>query len=50
MKRRAKFPEVVVRAVRQKSGEMLRDMSNCLLAVYDEISRRPFQRCLVRGT
>jgi hypothetical protein len=55
VKRRAKFREVMVRAVRQKSGEMireqipLRDMSDCLLAVYDEVSRRAFQRCMVRG-
>jgi HSP20 family molecular chaperone IbpA len=27
----------------------LRDMSDCLLAVYDEVSRRAFQRCIVRG-
>src|SRR5271168_1436731 len=55
MKRAAKFREMVVRAVQQKSGEMLReqiplrDMSDCLLAVYDEVSRRAFQRCIVRG-
>ncbi|MGB7752878.1 MAG: hypothetical protein WCF88_15100 [Candidatus Acidiferrales bacterium] len=55
MKRAAKLREVVVRAIQQKSGEMLheqiplRDMSDCLLAVYDEVSRRAFQRCIVRG-
>jgi len=55
MKRAAKLREAVVRAVHQKSGEMLheqiplRDMSDCLLAVYDEVSRRAFQRCIVRG-
>jgi HSP20 family molecular chaperone IbpA len=55
MKRAAKFWEVVVRAVHQQSGEMLheqiplRDMSDCLLAVYDEVSRRAFQSCIVRG-
>lgn len=55
MKRHAKFREAVVRAVRQKSGEMLheqiplRDMSDCLLALYDEVSRRAFQRCIARG-
>ncbi len=55
MKRRTKFREVVARAVQQKSGETLReqislrDMSDCLLAVYDEVSRRAFQRCVLRG-
>jgi HSP20 family molecular chaperone IbpA len=55
MRRPAKFREVVARAVRQESGEMsreqipVRDMSECLLAVYDEVSRRAFQRCIVRG-
>jgi HSP20 family molecular chaperone IbpA len=55
MKRPAKLRKAVVRAVRQQSGEMLheqiplRDMSDCLLAVYDEVSRRAFQRCIVRG-
>ena len=55
MKRHSKFREVVARAVHQNSGEMLheqiplRDMSDCLLAVYDEVSRRAFQRCMVRG-
>src|SRR5580704_13719797 len=55
MKQRAKFREMVTRAVREKSGEMLheqiplRDMSDCLLAVYDEVSRRAIQRCMVRG-
>jgi HSP20 family molecular chaperone IbpA len=55
VKRRAKFREVVARAVQQKSSEILheqiplRDMSDCLLAVYDEVSRRAFQRCMVRG-
>jgi HSP20 family molecular chaperone IbpA len=55
MKRPAKFREAVVRAVHQKSREMLReqiplrDMSDCLLAVYDEVSRRAFQRCIARG-
>jgi HSP20 family molecular chaperone IbpA len=55
MKRAAKFREAVVRAVHQRSAEMLheqiplRDMSDCLLAVYDEVSRRAFQRCIVRG-
>jgi HSP20 family molecular chaperone IbpA len=55
MKRTAKFREMVARAVHQKTGEMLReqiplrDMSDCLLAVYDEVSRRAFQRCIARG-
>ena len=55
MTRAAKFRQEVVRAVQQKSGEMLheqiplRDMLDCLLAVYDEVSRRAFQRCIVRG-
>jgi HSP20 family molecular chaperone IbpA len=55
MKRAAKFREAVLRAVHQQSGEMsheqipLRDMSDCLLAVYDEVARRAFQRCIVRG-
>jgi HSP20 family molecular chaperone IbpA len=55
MKRAAKFRGAVVRAVYQQSGEMLheqiplRDMSDCLLAVYDEVSRRAFQRCILRG-
>jgi hypothetical protein len=55
MKRAVKFREAVVRAVHQQSGEMLheqiplRDMSDRLLAVYDEVSRRAFQRCIVRG-
>lgn len=55
MKRSVKFRRAVARAVEQKSGEMLheqiplRDMSDCLLAVYDEVSRRAFQRCIVRG-
>src|SRR5580693_10694764 len=55
MKRSVKFRRAVVRAVEQKSGEMLheqiplRDMSDCLLAVYDEVSRRAIQRCIVRG-
>jgi len=55
MKRPAKLRKAVARAVRQQSGEMLyeqiplRDMSDCLLAVYDEVSRRAFQRCIVRG-
>jgi HSP20 family molecular chaperone IbpA len=51
----AKFREAVVRAVHQKNGKMLHDqiplrgMSDCLLAVYDEVSRGAFQRCIVRG-
>jgi HSP20 family molecular chaperone IbpA len=55
MKRTAKFRGAVVRAVHQQGGAMfheqipLRDMSDCLLAVYDEVSRRAFQRCIVRG-
>ncbi len=55
MKRIAKFGKAVVGAIHRNSGEMLheriplRDMSDCLLAVYDQISRRAFQRCLVRG-
>src|SRR5277367_6246041 len=55
VKRPAKFGELVVRAVQQRNGEMLheqiplRDMSDCLLAVYDQVSRRAFQRCIVRG-
>jgi HSP20 family molecular chaperone IbpA len=55
MKRAAKLQKAMVRAVHQDSGEMLheqiplRDMSDCLLAVYDEVSRRAFQRCIVRG-
>jgi HSP20 family molecular chaperone IbpA len=56
MKRSAKFREAVAGAVHQKSGAMLheqiplRDISDCLLAVCDEVSRRAFQRCMVRGT
>jgi len=55
MNQRAKLREMVTRAVRNKNGEMLheqiplRDMSDCLLAVYDEVSRRALQRCMVRG-
>ena len=55
MKRTAKFRGLAVQAVHQESGEMLReqiplrDMSDCLLAVYDQVSRRAFQRCIVRG-
>jgi HSP20 family molecular chaperone IbpA len=55
VKQRAKLREMVTRAVREKGGEMLheqiplRDMSDCLLAVYDEVSRRALQRCMVRG-
>ena len=55
MKRRAKFREAVVQTLQPKRGETLheqiplRDMSDCLLAVYDEVSRRAFQRCVLRG-
>jgi HSP20 family molecular chaperone IbpA len=48
--------EAVRRTPHQDSGDALRqqiplsDMSDCLLAVYDEVSRRAFQRCSVRGT
>jgi HSP20 family molecular chaperone IbpA len=55
MKRRAKFRKAILRTVHRDSGETQReqiplsDMSDCLLAVYDEVSRRAFQRCSVRG-
>src|SRR5580700_8211430 len=48
--------EAVRRTPHQDSVDALRqqiplsDMSDCLLAVYDEVSRRAFQRCSVRGT
>jgi HSP20 family molecular chaperone IbpA len=56
MKQRVKTRKAALRTAHQDSGETLReqiplsDMSDCLLAVYDEVSRRAFQRCLVRGT
>jgi HSP20 family molecular chaperone IbpA len=55
MKRPARFRQLVNGAALGKSSETLReqiplrDMSDCLLAVYDEVSRRAFQRCIVRG-
>jgi HSP20 family molecular chaperone IbpA len=56
MKQPAKLRKAVLRNVHQDSSETLReqiplrDMSDCLLAVYDEVSRRAVQRCIVRGT
>ena len=56
MKQPVKLRKAVLRNVHQESGETLReqiplrDMSDCLLAVYDEVSRRAVQRCIVRGT
>jgi HSP20 family molecular chaperone IbpA len=56
MKQPVKLRKAVLRTVHQDSGETLHeqiplsDMSDCLLAVYDEVSRRAVQRCLVRGT
>jgi HSP20 family molecular chaperone IbpA len=55
MKQPIKIRKVALRTIHQDSGETLReqiplrDMSDCLLAVYDEVSRRAFQRCIVRG-
>jgi HSP20 family molecular chaperone IbpA len=55
MKQPIKIRKAVLRSVHQDSGGTLReqiplrDMSDCLLAVYDEVSRRAFQRCVVRG-
>jgi HSP20 family molecular chaperone IbpA len=55
MKQPIKIRKVALRTIHQASGETLReqiplrDMSDCLLAVYDEVSRRAFQRCIVRG-
>jgi HSP20 family molecular chaperone IbpA len=55
MKQPVKLRKVALRSLHQDSGETLReqiplrDMSDCLLAVYDEVSRRAFQRCIVRG-
>jgi HSP20 family molecular chaperone IbpA len=56
MRHPVKMREAVRRTPHQDSGDALRqqiplsDMSDCLLAVYDEVSRRAFQRCSVRGT
>src|ERR1700693_3144432 len=56
MKESVKLRRAVLRRVHRDSGETLReqiplsDMSDCLLAVYDEVSRRAVQRCIVRGT
>src|SRR5579863_4821771 len=55
MKRPVKLRKAVLRTAHQAGGDALReqiplsDMSDCLLAVYDEVSRRAFQRCSVRG-
>jgi HSP20 family molecular chaperone IbpA len=55
MKRLTKLAPAAARAAPPKISELLReqiplrDMSDCLLAVYDEVSRRAFQRCIVRG-
>jgi len=55
MKRPIKLRTAPLQTAQQDSGETLReqiplsDMSDCLLAVYDEVSRRAFQRCIVRG-
>ena len=55
VKQPIKMRKSVLRSVHQDSGGTLReqiplrDMSDCLLAVYDEVSRRAFQRCIVRG-
>jgi HSP20 family molecular chaperone IbpA len=55
MKQSLKITKTASRIVQQDSGETLReqiplrDMSDCLLAVYDEVSRRALQRCMVRG-
>jgi HSP20 family molecular chaperone IbpA len=55
MKRPIKLRTAALQTAQQDSGETLReqiplsDMSDCLLAVYDEVSRRAFQRCIVRG-
>ena len=55
MKQPIKMRKVAPRTIHQDSGETLReqiplrDMSDCLLAVYHEVSRRAFQRCVVRG-
>ena len=56
MKQSVKLRKAVLRTVHRDSGETVReqiplsDMSDCLLAVYDEVSRRAVQRCIVRGT
>jgi HSP20 family molecular chaperone IbpA len=55
MKRPIKLRTAPLQTAQPDSGETLReqiplsDMSDCLLAVYDEVSRRAFQRCIVRG-
>jgi HSP20 family molecular chaperone IbpA len=55
MKHSTSTRKATARAIQQESCETLReqiplsDMSDCLLAVYDEVSRRAFQRCIVRG-
>jgi HSP20 family molecular chaperone IbpA len=55
MKPSMRIPKATARATHQENCETLReqiplsDMSDCLLAVYDEVSRRAFQRCIVRG-
>ncbi len=55
MTRPIKLRTAPLQTAQQDSGETLReqiplsDMSDCLLAVYDEVSRRAFQRCIVRG-
>jgi HSP20 family molecular chaperone IbpA len=55
MKQPIKMREAALRSIHQDSSDTLReqiplrDMSDCLLAVYDEVSRRAFQLCIVRG-
>jgi HSP20 family molecular chaperone IbpA len=55
MKHSTRTRKATVPATHQENCETLReqiplsDMSDCLLAVYDEVSRRAFQRCIVRG-
>jgi hypothetical protein len=50
-----KMSEAALRTVQQDGGDTLReqiplrDMSDCLLALYNEMSRSAFQRCIVRG-
>jgi HSP20 family molecular chaperone IbpA len=55
MKHSTRVRKAIPATAHQESCETLReqiplsDMSDCLLAVYDEVSRRAFQRCIVRG-
>jgi HSP20 family molecular chaperone IbpA len=55
MKHSTRIRKAIAGATHQENCETLReqiplsDMSDCLLAVYDEVSRRAFQRCIVRG-